>query len=195
MSIVKPFKFVIFEKNNLIQFAVKKIVHDFCSQTEFVVVSDIQNLLLAINKNAVDLVILGEALPLESQKIFFESLDLIYTNKQILTFYEEAFGQKQTVGDLIFSYYDPNTNHKYLINFFGNFFANHKSKKHKRNNSRNSLSLSSRELQVAKLLTQGYGNLEISKILSLNTTTVSTYKKRIFSKFNITNVIQLFDFL
>jgi DNA-binding NarL/FixJ family response regulator len=51
--------------------------------------------------------------------------------------------------------------------------------------------LSSRENEVANLMIQGYGNLEISNELSLKMSTVSTYKNRIFEKLNISNVIEL----
>lgn len=51
--------------------------------------------------------------------------------------------------------------------------------------------LSSRESEVANLMIQGYGNLEISNELSLKMSTVSTYKNRIFEKLNISNVIEL----
>lgn len=56
--------------------------------------------------------------------------------------------------------------------------------------------LSDRELEIARLLIKGYGNLEISILKDLQKTTVSTYKKRIFEKLNIDNLpalIELFN--
>lgn len=56
--------------------------------------------------------------------------------------------------------------------------------------------LSDREMEIATLMVNGLGNLEISNILSLKATTVSTYKNRIFEKLSITNVsalIQIFN--
>ena len=56
--------------------------------------------------------------------------------------------------------------------------------------------LSNRELEVAKLMVDGYGNAEICQALNIQKTTVSTYKTRIFEKTGINNLsylIQLFN--
>lgn len=55
--------------------------------------------------------------------------------------------------------------------------------------------LSERELQVAELLAKGFGNLEIANELSLKQNTVSTFKKRIFEKLNIENLVDLIDLM
>lgn len=51
--------------------------------------------------------------------------------------------------------------------------------------------LAKREMEVARLLAKGEGNLEIANRLYLQKSTVSTYKKRIFEKLKIHNVIEL----
>lgn len=51
--------------------------------------------------------------------------------------------------------------------------------------------LSGRELEVARLLSKGEGNLEIANKLNLSSNTVSTYKYRVFEKLKINNVISL----
>ncbi|SOD13387.1 response regulator transcription factor [Pedobacter xixiisoli] len=51
--------------------------------------------------------------------------------------------------------------------------------------------LSDRELEVAKLLANGRGNLEISNMLDLKMSTVSTYKKRVFNKLDVDNLSEL----
>jgi len=55
--------------------------------------------------------------------------------------------------------------------------------------------LSNREIEVAELLARGEGNLEISNLLKIQMTTVSTYKNRIFEKLKISNVVNLADIL
>jgi DNA-binding NarL/FixJ family response regulator len=60
------------------------------------------------------------------------------------------------------------------------------------NKSSNPLkSLSNREMEVAVLLTQGLGLLEMSNALNLHISTVSTYKSRVFEKLNISNIPEL----
>lgn len=54
--------------------------------------------------------------------------------------------------------------------------------------------LSNREFEIAQLLLNGYGNLEISNKLNIQMSTVSTYKNRLFEKLNVTSVVALSDF-
>lgn len=51
--------------------------------------------------------------------------------------------------------------------------------------------LSNRELEIARLLVRGEGNLEIANKLRLQNSTVSTYKNRIFEKLTINNTVAL----
>ncbi len=54
-------------------------------------------------------------------------------------------------------------------------------------------SLSDREIEIAKLLIKGYGNLEISRELNLQKSTISTYKNRIFEKLEVENLAKLIE--
>lgn len=51
--------------------------------------------------------------------------------------------------------------------------------------------LSTREYEIFKLLANGTGNLEIGNKLDIQMSTVSTYKKRIFKKLNVSNIAEL----
>lgn len=51
--------------------------------------------------------------------------------------------------------------------------------------------LSDREMEIATLLVEGLGNTQISERLSLQKSTVSTYKNRIFEKLNVNNISEL----
>lgn len=53
--------------------------------------------------------------------------------------------------------------------------------------------LSDREIEIAQLMIKGYGNNEISTLMKLQKTTVSTYKKRVFDKLEIDNLSSLMD--
>ena len=55
--------------------------------------------------------------------------------------------------------------------------------------------LSERELQIADLYTKGYGNLEIANQLELKQNTISTFKKRIFEKLHIENLLDLVELM
>lgn len=54
-------------------------------------------------------------------------------------------------------------------------------------------SLTKREMQIAELYAEGYGNLEISNSLNIKQNTVSTIKTNIFEKLKIENMVELVD--
>jgi len=54
-------------------------------------------------------------------------------------------------------------------------------------------SLSNRELEVTNLMMEGLAAMEISVRLNLQLSTVSTYKKRVFDKLNVANVVGLIE--
>ena len=56
-------------------------------------------------------------------------------------------------------------------------------------------SLSNREFEIAKMLVNGSGNLEIANKLNIQMSTVSTYKNRVFEKLDVNNVVALSHFL
>ena len=51
--------------------------------------------------------------------------------------------------------------------------------------------LSTREVEVLKLLSIGRKNKEIAEELDINEKTVSTYKARLFKKLNVNNIVDL----
>jgi len=51
--------------------------------------------------------------------------------------------------------------------------------------------LSTREVEVLKLLSSGKKNKEIAQELDINEKTVSTYKARLYKKLNVTNLVDL----
>jgi DNA-binding NarL/FixJ family response regulator len=55
--------------------------------------------------------------------------------------------------------------------------------------------LSYREMEVCQLLGKGLGILEIANVLNVQSNTVSTYKKRIFTKLKVTNITELISLL
>ncbi|WP_228852447.1 response regulator [Aegicerativicinus sediminis] len=61
----------------------------------------------------------------------------------------------------------------------------------KKTKSRMFKRLSTREVEVLKLLSSGKKNKEIAKELDINEKTVSTYKSRLFKKLNVTNLVDL----
>jgi len=64
----------------------------------------------------------------------------------------------------------------------------------KGNKKRNAVeNLSEREMQIFNLLAKGNGNLEIANALNIEESTVGTYKRRVYQKLKITNLVELLD--
>ncbi|MFP3590446.1 LuxR C-terminal-related transcriptional regulator [Chryseobacterium sp. SIMBA_038] len=55
--------------------------------------------------------------------------------------------------------------------------------------------LTKRELQIAEMYADGFGNLEIANNLDIKQNTVSTIKKNIFDKLKIENLVELIDII
>lgn len=55
------------------------------------------------------------------------------------------------------------------------------------------LSLTEREMEIAKMYATGYGNLEIANLLDVKQNTISTIKKRMFKKLKIENIVELIE--
>lgn len=53
--------------------------------------------------------------------------------------------------------------------------------------------LSNREIEIAGMLADGMGNLEIANRLNIQMSTVSTYKNRIFEKLDVSNVVSMVE--
>nr|WP_274388763.1 LuxR C-terminal-related transcriptional regulator [Rahnella bonaserana] len=53
--------------------------------------------------------------------------------------------------------------------------------------------LSHREMLVMKYLINGLSNKEIAETLSLSEKTISTYKTRLYTKLNVSNLLELAD--
>lgn len=55
------------------------------------------------------------------------------------------------------------------------------------------LSLTEREMEIARMYATGYGNLEIANLLDVKQNTISTIKKRMFKKLKIENIVELIE--
>ena len=53
--------------------------------------------------------------------------------------------------------------------------------------------LSTREIEVLKLLSAGKRNKEIAEELAINEKTVSTYKARLLKKLDVSNMVELIN--
>lgn len=151
-------------------------------------------------------------------------IDAIFPDGNSLTIIPEIRTMKPNVKILVFSGVDENTQSVKYINAGANGFLTKLSEEEdiknailkihqhgsylstitqgllmdnvRKRKSDNSLqSLTGKEMEIAKMLAQGLGNLEIANNLNVKQNTISTVKKRILDKLNIQNIVELIDIL
>lgn len=80
---------------------------------------------------------------------------------------------------------------KYVSNIIGQQMLNAVSDRLSISRVSNWKNLSEREHEIAQLLVQGKWTGEIAGLLNLKASTISTFKRRIFEKFDVTNITEL----
>lgn len=161
-------------------------------------ISDIFNPLIS---SKFDLIFVGIA---SENNDFFElvNISLPYqNNKFCIIFYTEhsnsLLQERCKSINSFFFILEKNCNENIIYEKINDFFLHFEIVKlisnitKKRNEKKELPVLSSRELECAVLLMNGYTNTEIANKLSLSTTTVSTYKKRVLFKTNTRNMVEL----
>ncbi|WP_312393947.1 response regulator transcription factor [Chryseobacterium sp.] len=160
-------------------------------------VADYKSLLLQLYQNEYDLIFLDINMPGSINTSMINEIKKIQSNVKILiyTAYNEYVAM-QYINNGADGYLNKNSSEKDILNavnqilsygyFYPSEIINQLSKK-----SNPVEKLSKREMQIFKLIAEGYGNLEIMNTLNLQSSTVSTHKKRIFEKLNIENISDL----
>ena len=156
-----------------------------------------------ISNNLYDLVILDINLPGGKQKEMIKEIKEQNKDIKILVFssYDESIGV-QYIQHGADGYLNKLSDEKEIISAVkqiletGNYFSPQVIKLLLDANSRKTPinpfdKLSAREKEICDLLIQGNGNLEISNILDIRLTTVSTYKMRIYKKLEVNNLAEL----
>ena len=177
----------------------KGIESSFASSKDINIVKAVYNdedLYSVLDTHDVDIVLLELDLPTTNGFQVLKKLKKEYTKVKpiILTSHSEEIYSLSTLksGAFDFLEYDVNPNIleqtiKYVYTKKRIILDTSKSKGllHKK--------LSSRELEVLKLLSAGKRNIEVAEELDINEKTVSTYKMRLLKKFEVTNLVDLLN--
>lgn len=200
--------FLLADDHSLIRQGIVFLLEDLDGDFEIFHASTLQKTIDFLKENAVDILIIdahfpdGNSLTVlpEIKRICPETKILIFTgideNTQSLKFinagangFLSKMSEEDTVKEAILriinhgEYISPVTQ-ALLINSI-----------HNRSLINPLLSLTERELQIAEMYAEGYGNLEIANKLDIKQNTVSTIKKRIFDKLKIENIVELIELI
>lgn len=193
-------KILIVDDHSIVRLGVEIILREKLDDLDFSQAESFTDCIDLINKDNFDLIILDINLPDGENTAMIDKIKSIHPTQKILVLsaHEEAsiaakyirngangYVSKLAEDDKIFEAVNQ------ILN--GNSFYSDEIKIELDNFEFFDVAkiLSSRELQVAKMYSEGFGNLEIANKLNIKMSTVSTYKLRVFEKLNITNIIDL----
>lgn len=204
----KSIKFLLADDHSLIRQGMEFVIEETGLDSEIFHASNLQQVLKIIESEPIDIVI----------------IDAIFPDGNSLTVIPEIKKMKPEIKVLVFSGVNENTQSLKYINAGANGFLSklseeeeikaavlkvHKAGKYISQVTQDLLfdsfngkevvnrlqSLTERELQIAEMYANGYGNLEIANNLDVKQNTISTIKKRIFEKLEIENIVELVELM
>ncbi|KLT63983.1 hypothetical protein AB669_19050 [Pedobacter sp. BMA] len=194
---------LIADDHEIIRRGLKSLISDFWAGVQLLQASTLEQALIETEKSP-NLIIIDVNLPGGNNLKVIDQLKLVQPNAKILVFsslneniYAVPYLKSGASG-----YLTKNAEESEIVTAITTILAGSRySSRNVKENMFNSIlgndgdnpftKLSSRELEVAELLTKGIGVLEISNQLSLQMGTVSTYKLRLFQKLKIKSIIEL----
>ncbi|QIG90262.1 response regulator transcription factor [Chryseobacterium sp. POL2] len=197
-------KVLIIDDHYVVRAGTSLILHSNIKNLEINQVSSYQEALAKVRASEYDLILLDIDLPDTTNKKMISELKGLANNVKILmyTSYTDNDIAIQYIREGADGFLNKMANEKEIVKAvnemltFGYYFPQQLvgiiAQQIKKRNPIEKLS--ERELQIFNLLTEGNGNLEISNIMGIKATTISTYKKRIFEKLDVDNLFGLMQF-
>lgn len=209
MNEFNKFRFITADDHSMITKSLSFILKDMYSTAEIFQINNIAGIIKILNTTEIHLLLLDISFPDGDTLKIIPTLKKIQPELKILIFsgHEEDIYAMRYINAGANGYLSKLSTEDEIKNAIsevlntGKYFSRNLQDKIMDNYIFNKPSnlleqLSNRELEIARLLTEGYGNTEICNELNLQKSTVSTYKTRIFEKLEINSVpdlIRLFD--
>lgn len=204
----KKYTFITADDHRMITKSVSFILKDLYNDAEVYQINNIADVIKLLNRTAVNLLILDISFPDGNTLSVIPTLKKIQPDLKILIFsgHEEDIYAIRYINAGVNGYISKLSTEEEIKNAiskvinFGKYLSENIQDKitdsYILKKPFNPLEqLSNRELEIAQLIVNGYGNTEICAALDLQKSTVSTYKNRIFEKLQVENfsdLIQLF---
>ncbi|MCS4300936.1 response regulator transcription factor [Chryseobacterium sp. BIGb0232] len=190
-------KIIIADDHPIVRTGTKLILQSNYKELTIDQASNYTHLINQLHKNEYDLVLLDINMPGSIKRMMITEIKEIQKDIKIMVYtaYDQDIAM-QYISNGADGYLNKSSSEKNIINSikhifeFGYFYPSEIVKKLAENPNLIE-KLSKREVQIFKLMAEGYGNLEIMNQLKLQSSTVSTHKKRIFEKLNIDNISDL----
>jgi len=203
-------KILIADDHSIVRLGASVIINEKFKNTEIVSATTIQEVYDHLNSSKFDLLLLDINMPGGNNiKVINETLE-IQNDLKILVFssYDENIYALRYIEAGAAGYLNKNTameelanaiqsiqeRGKYMSDAIKDLYVQKLTTNKSTLDKANPLfKLSNREMDVAKHLIEGHGILEVSNLLKLSSSTVSTYKSRIFEKLAVNNIPELIE--
>lgn len=202
----KKYKFLVADDHSIVRQGVSFVLKELYQGATIIQADNFSEILKLVNLEKIDLLVLDVNFPEGSSLNVLPSIKLIQPDIKILIFsaYDEDIYAMRYINAGASGYLNKlctEDEMKFAITSVMNFgkytSQNIKDKivdTYMLKSPTNPLAqLSNREIEIAKLIVDGYGNIEICSALDLKKTTVSTYKNRIFEKLGVNNLSELYQ--
>jgi len=205
----KKFSFITADDHSIITSSMSFILKDLYADSAIHQVNSISGIFKILNEVKIDLMLLDISFPDGDTLNIIPNLRKLQPDLKILIFsgHDEDVYAMRYLNAKVNGYLSKLSNEEQIKNAIveimntGKYFSEKVREKIMdhyilRKPSNILQQLSNREFEIARLITEGYGNTEICNALDLQKSTVSTYKNRIFEKLEINNLpdlIKLFN--
>lgn len=198
--------FLIVDDHEIVRSGLKNVLSDLYKPCVIEEAGDEPSAVERLKKRAFDLVIMDVQMPDSDSFGLMEYIDTQYPESKVIIFsmssetiYAKRFlkagalgfvSKTAGLGELKKAIDLALNNRRYISDSLAQAFANQLGKKQASNPFDQ---LSTREFNIAVLLSKGNSINAIANLLNLNTSTVGTYKSRIFEKLQIRNIVELVE--
>ncbi|WP_336689250.1 MULTISPECIES: response regulator transcription factor [unclassified Chryseobacterium] len=200
-------RILLVDDHSIVRQGMKYVIKSIIAQAEIFNADDVKSAIELIKTSAVDFIFLDISFP--DQNISTTTVELmkhILPNAKITIFSamdEEIYASRfiKAGADGFINKLSSDEELIFALDYFfknGRYISeNIKSKiiddyLNKKTSSQISL-LSDKELEVSQFIIKGYSTSSIAKTMNLKKSTISTYKKRIYEKLEISNIAELFE--
>ena len=203
-------KILIADDHSIVRFGATVVINEHIKDAEIISATTIKEVYAQLNENRFDLLLLDINMPGGNNIQVIKEILALQNDIKILVFssYDENIYALRYIEAGAAGYLNKNTAMEEIINAIysikdkGKYMSpevrdlyikkltTNKSSMEKVNPLNK---LSNREMDVAKHLIEGHGILEVSTRLNLSSSTVSTYKSRIFEKLGVNNIPELIE--
>lgn len=202
----KPIKFLLGDDHHIVRQGLQFVIEDVVENVEIIHASSLEQILREVKSNPIEIAILDAQFPDGNSMSIIAEIKQIQPEIKILIFtsFEEENYSLKFINEGADGFLNKLSEETEIQNAIqemiekGNSFPPFTTKILQLSDEHIALlnplnQLTERELEIAVLYAKGNGNLEIANILSLRQNTVSTFKKRIFDKLKVENLVDLTD--